>query len=97
MAGQWVKRLITGVVVATASCAVLLFAGCSVGALQGKQCDDGQERAFEVLGGLLTTVMGLAIKLEALDGPSAADREKQFRSGGASAWVRAEDVIDPDL
>ena len=57
---------------------------------------DRQERAFAVLGGLLTTVMGLAIKLEALDGPSAADREKQFRSGGAPAWGRGEDVIDPD-
>ncbi len=96
MAGQWVKRLITGVVVATAACAVLLFAGCSVGLLQGKQCEDGQERVCAVLGGLLTTVMGLAIKLEALDGPSAAYGEKQFRSGGASAWCRAEDVIDPD-
>ena len=69
MAGSWVKRLISGVVVATAGCAVLLFTGCSTGALSGQQCEDGQDRAFTVLGGLLTTVMSLAIKLDALDDP----------------------------
>ena len=67
MTGNWVKRLITGVVVATAACAVLLFAGCSTGAWTSDQCDDGQDRAFGVLSGLLTTVMGLAIRLDALD------------------------------
>lgn len=85
MSGAWVKRLITGVVMAIAACAVLLFAGCSTGALQGKQCDDGQDRAFAVLSGLLTTVMGLAIKLEALDGP-----------GGAGVQRSRRQVLDPD-
>ncbi len=47
-----------------------------------------RERAFAVLGGLLTTVMGLAIKLEALDGPSAANRAREQHM--------RMDVIDPD-
>lgn len=65
--GRWVKTMITGVVTSIALCAVLLFAGCSFGFLHGQQCKNGQERAFGVLTALLTTVMGLAIKLDALD------------------------------
>ena len=65
--GPWVKSMISGVVVAIAACAVLLFAGCSFGALHREQCENGQERALGVLTALLTTVMGLAIKLDALD------------------------------
>ena len=66
---RWVKRMITGVVLSIAGCAVVLFTGCSVGVLKGDQCDNGQERAFGVLTALLTTVMGLAVKLDALDEP----------------------------
>ena len=65
--GPWVRIMISSVVGTIALCAVLLFTGCSLGLLQGKQCEDGQDRAFGVLTGLLTTVMGLAIKLEALE------------------------------
>lgn len=68
--GAWVKRLITGVVLSIASCAVLLFAGCSIGALEEKQCEEGQDKAFGVLTALLTTVMGLAVKLDALEEPT---------------------------
>ena len=67
--GPWVKTMISGVVGSIALCAVMLFSGCSFGFLNGKQCENGQERAFGVLTGLLTTVMGLAIKLDALDEP----------------------------
>jgi len=67
--GPWVKTLISSVVGSIALCAVLLFSGCSLGFLKGEQCKDGQERAFAVLTALLTTVMGLAIKLDALDAP----------------------------
>lgn len=72
--GGWVKTMITGVVVSIALCAVLLFAGCSFGVLKGDQCDNAQERAFGVLTALLTTVMGLAIKLDALDESEAKKR-----------------------
>lgn len=69
MSGAWVRTMIGGVVGSIALCAVLLFAGCSIGALKGEQCEDGQDRAFGVLTALLTSVMGLAIKLDALDEP----------------------------
>ena len=67
--GVWVRTMISGVVGSIALCAVLLFGGCTFGLLGGKQCENGQERAFGVLTALLTTVMGLAIKLDALDEP----------------------------
>ena len=67
--GTWVKTLISGVVATIALCASLLFVGCTAGVVTGEQCKDGQERALAVLTGLLTTVMGLAIKLEALEEP----------------------------
>ena len=67
--GVWVRTMISGVVGSIALCAVLLFSGCTFGLLGGKQCENGQERAFGVLTALLTTVMGLAIKLDALDEP----------------------------
>lgn len=67
--GVWVRTMISGVVGSIALCAVLLFSGCTFGFLGGKQCENGQERAFAVLTALLTTVMGLAIKLDALDEP----------------------------
>ena len=70
----WVKRLLSGVVVSIAACAVFLFGGCSTGALKGEQCENGQERAFSVLTALLTTVMGLAVKLDALDEPVAPSK-----------------------
>ena len=65
--GLWVKTLISGVVATIALCAALLFVGCTAGLVKGDQCKDGQERALAVLTGLLTTVMGLAIKLDALE------------------------------
>lgn len=77
--GPWVRIMISSVVSTIALCAVLLFTGCSLGLLQGKQCEDGQDRAFGVLTGLLTTVMGLAIKLDALEpdsGMSGRTRQK---------------------
>ena len=67
--GTWVRTMISSVVGSIALCAVLLFSGCTFGFLNGKQCENGQERAFGVLTALLTTVMGLAIKLDALDEP----------------------------
>ena len=67
--GAWVRTMISGVVGSIALCAVLLFAGCSTQVLKGDQCKDSHERAFAVLTALLTTVMGLAIKLDALDEP----------------------------
>ena len=66
-AGPWVKSMIAGVVACTALCAVFLFAGCASGALKAEQCNNSQETALGVLTGLLTTVMGLAVKLDALD------------------------------
>ena len=77
--GPWVKGMITSVVGCIAICAVLLFAGCSIGFLHGEQCKDGQERAFVVLTSLLTTVMGLAIKLDALDEPAGSKEVKPTR------------------
>lgn len=71
---KWVKWMISGVVATIGACAITLFVGCSTGALKGEQCDDGQERAFGVLTALLTTVMGLAVKLEALDDPKPPRR-----------------------
>ena len=68
--GAWVRTMISGVVGSIALCAVLLFAGCSTQVLKGDQCKDSHERAFAVLTALLTTVMGLAIKLDALDEPA---------------------------
>ena len=61
--------MISGVVGSIALCAVLLFAGCSTQVLKGDQCKDSSERAFAVLTTLLSTIMGLAIKLDALDEP----------------------------
>ena len=72
--GIWVKTLISGVVGSIALCAVLLFVGCTSGVVKGDQCEDGQERALAVLTGLLTTVMGLAIKLDALEEPKPPTR-----------------------
>lgn len=71
--------MITGVVMSIAACAVILFSGCSIGALKGDQCEDGQERAFGVLTALLTTVMGLAVKLDALDEPKGSARPRPPR------------------
>lgn len=76
---RWVKQLITGVVLSIAVCAVALFAGCATGGLQGDQCKGGQDRAFAVLTGLLTTVMGLAVKLDALDDKPAQKRQRTPR------------------
>ena len=67
--GVWVRTMISGVVGSIALCAVLLFSGCTFGFLGGKQCENGQERAFAVLTALLTTVLGLGMKLDALDEP----------------------------
>ena len=72
--GPWVKTLISGVVGSIALCAVFLFAGCTTGAIKGGQCDSAQDRSLAVLTGLLTTVMGLAIKLEALEDPKTPTR-----------------------
>lgn len=68
--GVWVRTMISGVVGSIAICAVLLFSGCTFGFLNGKQCENGQERAFSVLTALLTTVLGLGMKLDALDEPT---------------------------
>lgn len=67
--GVWIRTLISGVVGSIALCAVLLFAGCSTQTIKGDQCKDSHERAFAVLTALLSTCMGLAIKLDALDEP----------------------------
>lgn len=67
--GAWVRIMISGVVGSIALCAVLLFTGCTFGFLGDKQCENGQERAFGVLTALLTTVLGLGMKLDALDEP----------------------------
>jgi len=64
---RWVKQLITGVVTCTALCAVALFGGCATGVLAEDRCEGSQERAFGVLSGLLTTVLSLAVKLDALE------------------------------
>jgi len=65
--GAWVKRMIAGVVATTAACAVMLFLGCSTGRLSDKSCDDGIDRSFAILTALLTTVMSLGVKMDALD------------------------------
>ena len=70
----WVKTMISGVVSTIALCALLLFVGCTSGVVKGDQCEDGQERALGVLTGLLTTCMGLAIKMDALDEPKPSRR-----------------------
>ena len=67
--GIWIRTLISGVVGSIALCAVLLFAGCSTQTIKGEQCKDNHDRTFAVLTALLSTCMGLAIKLDALDEP----------------------------
>lgn len=69
MMTKTLRNLIAGVVATIATLAVLTAGGCSTGVLKGKSCDGAQDKAFAVLGTMLTTLLGLAVKLDALDEP----------------------------
>lgn len=68
-------RLLISCVVATmAALAVLLAGGCSVGVLKGDSCKNANDKAFATLGGLLTTLISLSVKLDGLDDPKPTRR-----------------------
>ena len=64
-----VRILIGGIVSSIAALAILTALGCSSGLWEGKECEDATGKAYGVLTGLLTTVIGLSVKLDALDEP----------------------------
>ena len=82
--GPWVRIMISSVVGCIALLAVLMFTGCAGGILKGDQCDKSQERSFGVLSALLTTVMGLAIKLDALEPAETASRNQTAKTRSAT-------------
>ena len=75
-----VRLLIAGIVSAIASLAILTALGCSSGLWQGKHCEDATSNAYGVLTGLLTTVIGLSVKLDALEEPKPRQSSRQSKS-----------------
>ncbi len=64
-----IRILIAGIVSAIAGLALVTALGCSSGLLNGKECEGATGRAYGVLTSLLTTVIGLSVKLDALEDP----------------------------
>ncbi len=74
------RRLITLCVSAIAGLAVLLALGCSFNFLNHrimeKRCEGANDKAYAVLTGLLTTLIGLAVKLDSLEDPVTVQQKK---------------------
>ena len=64
-----IRLLIAGIVSAIAGLALVTALGCSSGLWRGQECEDATGKAYGVLTGLLTTVVGLSVKLDALEDP----------------------------
>lgn len=74
------RKLIAIVVSCIAVLAIGLAAGCGVGVIKvEKTCEGSLDKSYAVLTGLLTTLIGLAVKLEALDDPKAKTTSRTTR------------------
>lgn len=64
-----IRWLITGLVSAISTLSIVLVIGCGTGMLEGDSCRNQPTESFAILGGLLTTIIGLSVKVEALEPP----------------------------
>lgn len=90
-----IRRLIAAIVSSIAGLAIVTALGCNSGFWEGKECEGATDRAYGVLTGLLTTVIGLSVKLDALEG-SKVTRNQTRKASGAKAQPARERSVDPE-